>query len=157
MDCVSPCYNQIGWLGGKKPNYRPTYLLRLCWYVNFASVTDLLLFCRICWIAFLCFRFWFFCGCDQSGARENTRCHQRHADTRNWYFVNWFFSRLLLLLFVSRWLHWETSSGDERICPPQIAYGVVQITLRYCWCLWPEVLPQPLMVKAVLRDYPVMS
>ena len=34
---------------------------------------------------------------------------------------------------------------------PQIAYGPVQLTLC-CWCLWPEVLPQPLMVKATLQD-----
>ena len=44
-----------------------------------------------------------------------------------------------------------TSSGDERSCPPQIAYGPVQLAL-HCCCLWPEVPPQPLMVQVVLRD-----
>ena len=52
---------------------------------------------------------------------------------------------LPLILFVRRRLHRET---DERSCPPQIAYGPVQLALRRC-CLWPEVPPQPLMVQAV--------
>ena len=45
-------------------------------------------------------------------------------------------------------LHWETSSGGERSCPPQIAYGPVQLAL-HCCCL---SSPQQLMVQAVLQD-----
>ena len=48
-------------------------------------------------------------------------------------------------------IHWEASSGDERSCPPHIAYGPVLLALDCC-CLWPEVPPQPLMVQAVLQD-----
>ena len=76
-------------------------------------------------------------------------------------------SLLLLLLFVRRWPHWETSGSDEQklssadrlwsrtACsamllplarsPSSAADGPVQLALQCC-CLWPEVPPQPLMV-----------